>query len=239
MTIAVPAVLPTSNEDLREKLSRLVALPSVERVQIDVVDGKFATPACWPYTAPQELQDMLDRGELLPHPERVVYEIDLMCVDAERAAQEWLALGATRLTFHAESVADVPKHLAYVKERYGSGANFAAGLISFGIALDVTSDLSLIEPCLEEVDYVQFMGIATIGRQGQPFDERVLEQVRAFHTKYPNVVMQVDGGVTLENAKKLLALGVINVIVGSALERAASLSSALQAFEDLKPSFGV
>ncbi|MEK7204511.1 MAG: hypothetical protein AAB254_03290, partial [candidate division NC10 bacterium] len=45
-------------------------------------------------------------------------------------------------------------------------------------------------------------------RQGQPFDERVFEKIRIFHSRHPNVALQVDGGVSLANAKKLVALDV-------------------------------
>ncbi|NNM83832.1 hypothetical protein HKL94_01250 [Candidatus Parcubacteria bacterium] len=239
MGFTVPAILPSSREDLKGKLSLFTQIPSVERIQIDVVDGKFAGPASWPYTAPGELRDMVVQGEMLPRPDRIVYEMDLMCIDAERAAESWLALGATRLTFHAESVADLPRFLTSVRRRYGAGANFTQGLISFGIALNLGSDLALIEPCLDEVEYVQFMGIAHIGRQGQPFDERVFEKLRIFHARHPDVSMQVDGGVSLLNAKKLLSLGVANVVVGSSIARAKSPASALAAFEDLRNSYGV
>jgi pentose-5-phosphate-3-epimerase len=47
MSVIVPAILPTSRDDLDEKLLRLHGL--VDAVQVDVVDGRFVTPASWPY----------------------------------------------------------------------------------------------------------------------------------------------------------------------------------------------
>src|SRR5674476_869890 len=106
MSLVVPAVLPTSREDLEEKLALFARISSVERVQIDVVDGKFATPASWPYSAKAtqgtpypELEAMVQKGEMLPYLDHLAYEIDLMCLDVEQAAEAWLALGASRLTF--------------------------------------------------------------------------------------------------------------------------------------------
>ena len=43
---------------------------------------------------------------MLPALDHIAYEIDLMCFDAEQAADAWLKLGATRLTFHVESSID-------------------------------------------------------------------------------------------------------------------------------------
>lgn len=250
MSIVVPAVLPTSREDLLEKLALFVRMPTVSRIQIDVVDGKFAAPASWPFFAPpsleamgghskatkgtpySELGAMVQKGEMLPYLDHIEYEIDLMCLDADRVAGVWLSLGATRLTFHAESTTDLPRLLAAARRRYGS-------VVSFGVALNIASELALIEPCLGEIEYVQFMGIARIGKQGQPFDERVYEKVRVFHNRYPKLALQVDGGVSLENAKKLVALGVTNLVVGSGILRASDPAAAVVAFESLQTSYGV
>jgi len=232
MNLVTPAVLPSSYEDLEEKLNLFAQLPRISRVQIDVVDGKFASPASWPYTAPNELRALLAQDAMLPDLHHIEYEIDLMCLDAERAAHAWLMLGATHLTFHAESVTDLSRFLASARRTYGH-------IVSFGLALNIESNLSLIEPYLDQIEYVQFMGIAHIGRQGQLFDRRVLKKIRIFRKLHPKIPVQVDGGVSLENAKELLALGVSHLVVGSAILRAADPAAELAKLESLKSSFGV
>jgi ribulose-phosphate 3-epimerase len=234
MSLVVPAVLPATREELEEKLALLTHIPSVSRVQIDVVDGKFAAPASFPYSAPAEFKAMVQNGEMLPHLDRVAYEIDLMCFDGERTAGAWLAQGATRLTFHAAAARDLPRLLAFARGRYGAGGGFTSCLISLGLALNIASDLALIETCLGDIAYVQFMGIAQMGKQAEPFDERVFEKVRIFHARHPDIPIQVDGGISFENAKKLLALGVSNLIIGSGILRARDPAAAFAAFEALE-----
>lgn len=238
MSVVVPAVLPASQGDLADKLERLASISAVSRIQIDVVDGLFATPASWPFSASPlslratkgtpypELGDMVKRAETLPHLDRIEYEIDLMCFDALRAAEDWLALGASRLTFHIGSTSDMSQLFAVARKRYGD-------VVSFGLALTIESDLALVEQVIDNVEYVQFMGIARIGRQGQPFDERVLEQIRVFRERYPDIPLQVDGGISLANARKLFALGASNLVVGSALLRASSPAATLAELEAL------
>ncbi|HET9641470.1 MAG TPA: hypothetical protein VFP46_01300 [Candidatus Paceibacterota bacterium] len=233
MNLVVPAVLPTSREDLLEKLALLSPLSRVSRIQIDVVDGVFATPASWPYSAPLEFERMVKRGDELPNFDRIAYEIDLMCRDTDRAASAWIELGARRLVFHAESIPNLAQHLKAARVRY-AGDIGSAELVSFGVALNVESDLALLEPCLDCVEFVQFMGIATIGRQGQPFDERVIPKVRVFHEKHPQIPIQVDGGVSLVTAKKLLGAGVSNLVVGSGILKASDPEAALAQFEALR-----
>ncbi len=233
--LVVPAVLPSSRKDLEEKLAIFASIPLVSRVQIDIVDGRFASPASWPYSAPPGFQSRIE----LPALDRIAYEIDLMCFDAAEAVEAWAALGATHFTFHVESVTDLPRLLTSLRKRYGVGNGFAPSLISFGLALNVATDSALIESCLGDIEYVQFMGIARIGRQGQLFDERVFEKVRIFHSRHPECPMQVDGGVSFETARKLLALGVSNLVVGSALLRASDPAAAFAEFEALQSPFGV
>ena len=83
------------------------------------------------------------------------------------------------------------------------------------------------------------MGIARIGRQGQPFDRRVFEKIKTFHAKHPEIVLQVDGGVSLENTHRLLAFGVSDLVVGSALLKAHDIADAFALFEALQTSYGV
>ncbi len=242
MGLVVPSVIPSSERELKEKLELFSRISSVSRVQIDVVDGRFTSPASWPYTASAEFRGMAKRGEMLPHLGRLEYEIDLMCLDAEQAVGTWLALGASRLTFHAESATDLPRLLASVRKRYGAGG--FTPLISFGLALNISSDLALIEPCLGlpgqgEIEYVQFMCIARIGQQGQPFDQRVFEKVRAFRLRHPKIPIQADGGISLENAKKLVVLGVSNLVIGSGILRASNPAGAVAEFEALQSPYGV
>lgn len=234
MSIIVPAVLPTSYEDLKEKLDFFAQIASVSRIQIDVVDGRFASPASWPYNTGNWRLEAGGWKEVLPRLERIEYEVDLMCTDAERVAAAWLALGASRLTFHAESTSDLPRLLASARRRYGGD-----DVVAFGLALNIASDLALVEQHRGDIEYVQFMGIAHIGRQGQPFDARVLEKVRIFHDRHPSFPMQVDGGVSLESAKKLLSLGVSNLVVGSSLLKARDPVAAFAAFEALATPYGV
>ena len=237
MGLVVPAVLPSSYKELEEELALLAGISSVSRIQIDVVDGLFASPASWPYTAHVGRLTSNMGGEMLPFLDKISYEIDLMCLDAENAVKSWLALGASRFTLHVEASTNLPRLLAYSKKRYGGG--FAQGLVSFGCAINIMTDSALIEQCIGEIEYVQFMGIAEIGRQGQPFDKRVLEKIKTFRAQHPEITLQVDGGVTLQNASDILRLGVSDLIVGSAIVRARNPVAAFAEFESLKTPYGV
>lgn len=212
MVTVVPAILPSSQDDLAEKLERLAAIPAVSRIQIDIVDG-----------VPKS-----DFGSSvqLPHLDRIEYEIDIMCRDALRAADDWLSLGASRLVFHAGSTSDLPLLFSGARKRYGE-------IVSCGLALAIDDDIALVEEAADKITFAQLMGIARIGRQGEPFDERVFERARAFRKRYPDTPLQVDGGVSLGNARGLFALGVDTIVVGSALLRASDPAATFAQLESL------
>ncbi len=238
MGIIVPAVIPTSRKDLEEKLSQLSGV--CEEVQIDIVDGVFAGPPSWPYsTDPNEPEQMLSDGELLPYAGEFTFEIDLMSADPEGAAGAWIGLGASRLTVHSESTRYIPRFLSSTHSTYGHDAEFTPGLLALGISIGIETDLALIEPHLKKIDYVQFMGIRKIGHMGEPFDTRVLAKIALFRKRYPTIEIQVDGGVTLENAPKLLDAGVKRLVVGSALWKAPDLGSRYQEFNELTERHGL
>lgn len=236
MSAIVPAVLPKSREELEDKLARLDGLASA--IQLDIVDGHFASPASWPYTE-AGTGGTPATEETLPYLGHFNFELDLMVADPGRVAGSWIDQGITRLTIHAESAHDLPKLLEEFKVTYGHDKGFAPNLLSIGLAINAGTELSLIEPYLDRADYVQFMGIATIGRQGEPFDTRALHKVKSFHKKYPDMPMQVDGAVNLTTAPQLLDAGVTRLIIGSALWKAPDLEAELAKFHALVEEYGI
>ena len=227
----VPAILPKTRAELEGALARLARVRGVSEVQIDVVDGRFARPASWPYSGDRK-PEAGSRTEQLPYIERFVFEIDLMVEDPERVAGLWLDRGAQRLTLHLESLIDPQRSLAAIKEHCGHETDGSCAF-ELGLALSMSTDLSRLTPHLAHVDYVQLMGIDTIGRQGEPFNSRVIERVRTLRAAYPNLVIQVDGGVTLAVVSELLAAGADRLVVGHALVGAADLGEAFSDFSAL------
>jgi ribulose-phosphate 3-epimerase len=222
MATIIPAILPKSRKDLEEKAAALQGL--VEIVQIDAVDGKYVTPACWPYIQQNDpFFQSVENGEMLPYVGELRYEVDMMISDPEKSIGTWLSAGVDRVVLHAESTNYLARVIKEIQVRYGHEKDFAPDLLSLGIAVNIGTDLALIEPFMDDFDYVQFMGIRKIGAQGEPFDENVLRKITAFKKKYYDVPVQVDGGVSLETAPALLSAGVDRLIIGSAIWNAANL----------------
>jgi len=224
MAAIIPAILPTSRADLDAHLLRLHGI--TQRVQIDVVDGRFVTPASWPYAQHEDVQKLTE--DSLPELGSFRFEIDLMAEEPEKAIGPWIRAGATRITVHAETTRNLAELIRNFQVTYGHDKDFAPGLIAFGLAINLATDVSIIEPYLEQCDYVQFMGIARIGKQGEPFSADVIPKIHAFHRKYPEMPIQVDGGVSRATAQRLIEAGASRLVVGSALWDAPNLAAEMK-----------
>src|SRR3989344_4787794 len=229
MAEIIPAIMPMSLEDLREKLARADGLVSL--VQVDVIDGLFVPNRSWPYVEGglDELQRIIAEEDGLPFWNTLQYEVDLMVSNPETAIQQWFSAGARRFIVHVESVEDFGA-VADFFDAEGRAQDDAAEL---GVALNVDTPNTLIEPFLDRVDFVQCMGIYAIGFQGEPFDERVLEKIVDLRGHYPDVILSVDGGVNLESAPVLIEAGVDRLVVGSALFESEDIEETLREFQSL------
>lgn len=235
MATIVPAILETTNEEVAQKLLR--SKDFATEVQIDIVDGSFASPATWPYR--EGLMTPLGVLSPLAHSETLSIELDLMIDDPERSLHTWMSLGARRMLFHLESTTEMKTILLQLRRDYGHDKGFMSDALAVGIALQQETNLELLEPYLDAIDYVQFMGIKRIGVQGQPFAPEVLTKIHLFRSKHPDMMVQVDGGVTLETAPELLSLGVSRLIVGSGIWKAENPARAYGQYHALIEQFGL
>lgn len=189
----IPAIIPKNQNELTTKVKQMLGL--VSHVQVDVCDGKFVPSK----TVFREL----------PFMDEIEYELDLMIDQPELVIEDYLEMQPARIIVHLESVQDFPK-LFLPLER-------VRGIIEIGLCINNDTDESVLEQYLDDVDFIQVMGIAEIGSQGRPFDERCLERISYLHRKYPDMPISVDGSVNLETIARLRDAGATRFVAGSAM----------------------
>jgi ribulose-phosphate 3-epimerase len=193
----VPAVIPESAEAV---LRFADTLSFSSEFHLDLVDGQFVPSMSWPYEpsgAASEVGYRLDVFTL---------EVDLMVADPLRAAEEWIAAGADMLVFHIETI---PLQ-SFV--RFAERTN-----VSLGVSCHGKTPLDELMEYIPFADYVQLMGIAEIGAQGQPFDEAVLTKIQALKVAYPDLSITIDGSVNAGTIARLRDAGADRFITGSAV----------------------
>lgn len=218
----IPAVMPKSYEDLANHAGMFAGV--VPLIQLDIMDGKFVPDRTWPYGKHDPHFDaMLEEEEGMPEWDTLDVEVDLMIENPEEWVGKWITLGARRIVVHVESMKDFEKIRSLVPE----------GFAELGLALNTTTPVSVLEPYLDRIDFVQCMGIEKIGFQGQPFDERVLEQVRALRALRPEMPISIDGSVNFETARMLVDVGATRLVSGSAILKSTDVSSAILELRNL------
>lgn len=244
MTEIIPAIMPKSYADLKDNLSQVSGIAPF--VQIDVMDGSFVTNRTWPYQkagsghagqpADPDFEKILKEEDAFPFWEEVDFEADLMVSDPLAVAHEWISAGAKRIIVHFESVSDPKAVIEQLRRELPPRDSVVYTEIGIAINLDTANEKleSLLLPGSNNAeplaDFVQFMGIAKIGYQGQPFDERVLTKISALRAAHPGVTISVDGSVNLDTAPKLIAAGANRLAIGSAIFSKQNVEEAIQEF---------
>lgn len=218
----IPAIMPKSYEDLGEKMGLFAGV--VPLVQLDIMDGKFVSARTWPYyPGDQHFERIITEDEGMPEWEFIDFEVDLMIENPEEAVTKWVSAGARRVIVHIESMTDFEAIRNSVPQ----------DLVELGLALNTTTPFESIESYMEDIDFVQCMGIEKIGFQGEAFDKRVLEQVRTIRSRYPGMPISIDGSVNFETARMLVDAGATRLVSGSTILKSGDVSNTIEDLRNL------
>jgi ribulose-phosphate 3-epimerase len=225
----VPAILPKNYEDLKNKIA--LVRGAAPLAQIDICDGVFVSSKTWPFESnlDEHFHKILNEEEGIPFWEDIDFELDLMVADAVQNFDIYIKLGAKRIVFHIEAVGDLKEFKNFLE-----GIDmYIKEMTDIGIAIDIKTPLEQIFPLINNIDFVQCMGIDRVGFQEQEFDEKVLEKIKILKEKFPDLVISVDGGVDLENAPALVSAGASRLVIGSAIFNTDDIIGTIEEFKNL------
>lgn len=151
-------------------------------------------------------------------------DVHLMIMDPGRYINDFRDAGADIVTVHYEACTHLDRTLHAIKD---------AGLKA-GVVLNPHSPVSLLEDTVQICDLVLLMSVNP-GFGGQKFIDNTFEKVRQLRAlldrKNPQCLIEVDGGVTTDNAKQLVQSGADVLVAGSAVFKS---SDPKQTIIDLK-----
>ncbi len=196
-----------------------------QALHIDVDDGLFAPHLTWPYTRAGVFEPF-DLSALAG----ISAEVHLMVEEPREIGVAFARAGASRIIGHAEAFPDATAAHGALDAWRQNGASEA------GLGLLMATPLEVVEPLVPACDIVHLMSIATIGTQGIPYDPSAPARIAAFHAKFPNTIISVDGGVSEKNIANLVRAGATHFGVGSAIMRSESPASAYARLKSLAES---
>lgn len=210
----IPAILQKKFKEIEKQLSLVrPEITGSKMVQLDVSDGHFARSRTWPYHDEDHFNTIVKEEKGLPYWEEFDFQFDLMINHPDEKVLDYVRAGASHIVVHARSPGAVEAMQKLVDLREEGGA-FSTKV---GVALPPDAQPEELEPFEAQFDFVQVMGISNIGYQGEPFDKHALYLVERLRKRYAELLIQVDGGVSMENANMLANAGANRLVVGSAI----------------------
>jgi len=165
---------------------------------IDVMDGHFVPNISYGMPVIQAIKKHATKP----------LDVHLMIEKPERYIEEFAKVGADIITVHYESTVHLHRTLTQIKD---SGCKA-------GVVLNLTTPVSVLEDILPECYMVLLMSINP-GFGGQKFEEMTYKKVKKLrqmaNDQGLNTHIEIDGGVTSDNARKLIDAGADVLVAGS------------------------
>ncbi len=195
--IVAPSILSADFSNLLKEVKE-VQKYGAQFLHIDVMDGHFVPNISLGAVVFKDLKGKVD----------MIFDVHLMISDPAKYALDFVNAGADFITFHVEAVDNAREIIKYIK---------SLG-VKVGISIKPNTNVQSIFSVLDEVDLVLVMSVEP-GFGGQKFMNSALEKISKLkelkEKNNYNYLIQVDGGINEETAKKVVDAGVEVIVAGT------------------------
>lgn len=221
MSQIIPALIVSDKnlyndfEELREKFEKLKPfLAEFDNwIQVDITDGEFVT---------SKTNIGLDMLSYFTKSANV--EFHLMIVRLQQTIDKWIELQPKRIIFHIETC--TPEDIEMIIKKCKQAK------IEIGLALNPETPFLKINPWLEAIDSVMFLGV-TPGFSGQKFIPETMAKIALLRHNRSGIKIEVDGGVTVKNIGQLEKAGVDIFVIGTGILSAPDIGQAIAEFRSI------
>lgn len=195
--IISPSILAADFGNL-QAMCEMINRSRAEWVHIDVMDGVFVPNISFGFPVLEAVKRHC----------RKLIDVHIMIVHPVKYVKRFAEAGAEMLTFHYEAAENPQQVIDLIR----------AEDIKVGITVNPDVPVSALAPYIDQVDMVLLMSVFA-GYGGQKFMEetyaRIDELKALIDSKNPDCLIEIDGGVNLENAPKLFRHGANVLVAGS------------------------
>lgn len=200
--LIAPSVLAADFTNLREELS-MINLSSADWLHVDVMDGQFVPNISFGMMIIKAIKALCEKP----------LDVHLMIERPEQFIEQFREVGADVITVHYEACPHIHRTLQQIK---ATGAKA-------GVAINPGTPVSALTNLIEEADLFCLMSVNP-GFGGQKFIYETLSKTRELSQmiteRNASAIIEIDGGVGLQNAEALLQAGARVLVAGSAVFKA-------------------
>lgn len=211
LPILAPSILAADFTRLGEEIGTCTGA-GVRWIHCDIMDGHFVPNISYG----PDIVEAAGRAAGEHTEEEVFLDVHLMIENPDDYTEAFVDAGADQITVHQEACTHLHRSLQKIKQ-YGVHA---------GVALNPATPVSLVEPVLEEVDLVLIMSVNP-GFGGQDFIEATYRRLRQLSTLRRegnhSFLIEVDGGVGLDNIERVVGAGADVLVAGSSVFKAENI----------------
>ena len=209
MAKIAPSILSADFANLERDIHN-IAQNGADWVHVDVMDGAFVPNISFGAGVMKSLNNVAT----------IPYDVHLMIEDPDRYIEDFVTPNTEFITVHQEACRHLDRTIQHI---HSTG-------VKAGVALNPATPIVMVEDVLDKVDMILIMSVNP-GFGGQKFIPRALDKIRRLDeirkANGYDFVIEVDGGVNLQNCEELKSVGTDILVAGSAVFKAEDRKEAI------------
>jgi len=197
MSIVAPSLLAANFLNL-EAECKMLNESSADWLHLDVMDGRFVPNISFGFPVIAQLRKATTKP----------FDVHLMIEEPEKYAEDFKKAGADHLIVHYEACRHLHRNIQQIKSLD----------MKAGVAINPHTRVDFLADIICDVDQVLIMSVNP-GFGGQHFIDHTYQKIRELkkmiHDYGLNVLIEIDGGVTVENASAIIHAGASVLVAGN------------------------
>ena len=209
MAKVAPSILSADFSKLGADVQEICEF-GADYIHVDVMDGAFVPNISFGAGVMKSLNNVAT----------IPYDVHLMIEDPDRYIEDFVTPNTEFITVHQEACRHLDRTIQHI---HSTG-------VKAGVAQNPATPIVMVEDVLDKVDMILIMSVNP-GFGGQKFIPRALDKIRRLDeirkANGYDFVIEVDGGVNLQNCEELKSVGTDILVAGSAVFKAESRKEAI------------